>query len=153
MAVTMISSAFCQRERCNPAESRLVINLEPTTSISITSQVNRMVALSRKSPCSQKIISSGLRRMGYLRRQARAFAGEARHQRTREQKTDQARDNPLPLVTSNQIKPADRHAHPQDKAGEEPERGARRGRDFLDRPPKPAKKERPQRRARRGGEQ
>src|SRR5690554_8202282 len=105
MAVTMISSAFCQRERCNPAESRLVISLEPTTRISITAQVNTMVALSRKSPCSQKIISSGLRRMGYLRRKARVFARDAHHQRTCHQKPDQARDNPLPLVAANQIKP------------------------------------------------
>ena len=74
MAVTTISSRFCQRERSNPMESLRVMSFEPTASTSISPQVKTMVALSLRNPYCQKIISSGLRRMaGLCRCSAREF--------------------------------------------------------------------------------
>ena len=63
MPVTTISKRFCQRERFRSVESLRVMSFEPTTSTSISPQVNTIVPLSLKNLCCQKIIWSGLRRM------------------------------------------------------------------------------------------
>ena len=70
MLVTIISSRFCQRDRFESVERLRVTSLEPTTSTSITAQVNTMVPLSLKNPRRQKIIWSALRCMASLLRRS-----------------------------------------------------------------------------------
>ena len=59
MAVTTISSRFCQRERCRPVESLRVMSFEPTASTSISPHVNTIVPLSLRNPYCQKIMLVG----------------------------------------------------------------------------------------------
>jgi hypothetical protein len=54
MAVTMISSRFCQRERFRSVDSLRVMSFEPTASTSISPQVKTMVALSLKTRIARR---------------------------------------------------------------------------------------------------
>src|ERR1035438_4397602 len=142
----MISSRFCQRERFSSVESLRVISFEPATSTSISPHVNTIVPLSLKYPCCQKIIWSGLRRMGSLLFRAawvfRPQPGQPCDGETRNDKPQKAREQPLPLAAGNKVKSRQDNAHAQQPAAEKPERRPG-GRDPLaNRPPQSAEKKR-----------
>src|SRR5665647_692541 len=124
MPVTTISKRFCQRERFKSVDSLRVISFEPTASTSISPQVNTIVALSLKNPCCQKINWSGLRRMtGLLHCRVRMFdwrAGQPHHDDSRDDKSEQTNDDPLPISTPDKIKSTVHDAHPQQHAAEKP---------------------------------
>src|SRR5208282_2526960 len=124
MPVTTISRRFCQRDRFIPVESLRVTSLEPTASTSISPQVNTIVPFSLKTPCCQKIIWSGLRRMNGLLgcgfRVLGPRAGQSHQDESRDDKSDQACDHPFPMPAPDEIKPGQSNAHPQQAAANEP---------------------------------
>ena len=127
-------------------ESLRVMSFEPTASTSISPHVNTMVALSLKNPCCQKMISSGLRRMaGLLRRAVVAVhrrAGKPRHDETRDDKSEQTRQQPLPMTARDKIKSSQGNARPQQQAAEEPKRRLSGRNALAHRPPKAAEENR-----------
>src|ERR1035438_6851136 len=126
MPVTMISSRFCQRDRLSSVESLRVTSFEPTASTSISPHVNTIVPLSLRNPCCQKIISSGLRRIGGLRCPGvmvfHRRAGQPQHDKACQDKAKQTQQPPLPILAPDKIKSRQGNAHPQQHAAEEPQR-------------------------------
>src|ERR1017187_135550 len=126
MPVTTISKRFCQRERLRSGESLRVMSFEPTVSTNINPQVNTIVPLSLKNPCCQKINWSGLRRMtNLLHCRVRMFdrrAGQPHHDDSRDDKSEQTNDDPLPISTPDKIKASEHDAHPHHHAAEKPNR-------------------------------
>src|SRR5271157_958839 len=116
MPVTTISRRFCQRERFRPVESLRVMTFEPTASTSISPHVITIVALSLKNPCCQKIISSGLRCMaGLLCQVSWLFrpSGEPRHDKARNDKSQEAHQQPLPMAARDKIETSQGNARSQ----------------------------------------
>src|SRR5664279_1504766 len=153
MPVTTISKEFCQRERLRSVVSFRVMSLEPAASTSISPHVNAMVALSLKNPSCQKIISSGLRRMaGLLSRGAGAFdrrAGQPRHKKTREDKSEETQQQSLPMTEPDEIEAGQGNAHPQKQAANEPKRRLFGRNTPAHRPPKAAEEDHAEHRSRR----
>jgi hypothetical protein len=78
-----------------------------------------------ENPYCQKIISSGLRRMTGLRSLDSVFdrgAGEPCHDETRDDKSEQTGQQPLPMTVADNIKASDGDSGPQQQAAEKPER-------------------------------
>src|SRR5580698_222450 len=125
MPVTIISRRFCQRERFQSVESLRVMSFEPAASTIISPHVNTIVPLSLKKPCCQKINWSGLRRMrGLLRRKAGMFGWCARqpdHAESRDDKSQEARHNALPIYAPDKIKSKQNNARPQQHTSEKPQ--------------------------------
>src|SRR5271169_2448446 len=142
MPVTTISSRFCQRERCRSIESLRVMSFEPAASTSISPHVNTIVPLSLRNPSCQKIISSGLRRITGLRCPGvMAFdrqAGQPLHDEACQDKADETKQPPLPMLAPDKIKSRQGNAHPQQQAGEEPRRRPLGQNAPENRPPKAA---------------
>src|SRR5512146_3021498 len=122
MAVTTISSRFCQRERARPAESLRVTSFEPTASTNIDPQVIAMVALSLRIPCCQKMMPSGLRCMTALqclwrlvlsRRPRQPRYGDACHD-----KSEETQQQALPMTARDKVKTGEYNAHAQQRAAE-----------------------------------
>src|ERR1039458_9769663 len=152
MPVTMISKRFCQRERLSSVERLRVISFEPTASTSISPHVNTILPLSLKNPCCQKIIWSGLRRMaGLLCCGVRTFDQRARqphHDVSRDAKSEQAYDQPLPIPAPDKIKSKQDHAHPQQHAAEKPQCRMFGRNPLAHRPPKAGEENRAEQKTR-----
>src|SRR5664280_3728851 len=153
MPVTTISRRLCQRERSRPVESFRVMSFEPTASTTITAHVNTIVPFNLNNPYCQKIISSGLRRIfGLLYRDALVISGrpgQPRHHQARDDKSNETKQQPLPLTARNEVKSGERTAHPQQQAAEEPKRRLLRRNTLAHRPPEAAEENGAQQHARR----
>src|ERR1035437_1888580 len=153
MPVTTISKRLCQRERSRPEESLRVMSFEPTANTNISAHVNTIVPFNLNNPYCQKIISSGLRRIsGLLYREALVISGrpgQPRHHQARHDKSDETKQQPLPVTAGNKVKSGQGNAHPQQQAAEEPKRWLLRRNTLAHRPPKAAKENGAQQHARR----
>src|SRR5665647_3695029 len=151
--VTTISRRLCQRERSRPVESFRVMSFEPTASTTISAHVNTIVPFNLNNPYCQKIISSGLRRIsGLLYREALVISGrpgQPRHHQARHDKSDETKQQPLPVTAGNKVKSGQGNAHPQQQAAEEPKRRLLRRNTLAHRPPETTEENTAQQHARR----
>src|ERR1039458_6006413 len=117
MPVTTISRRLCQRERSRPVESFRVMSFEPTANTNISAHVNTVVPFNLNNPYCQKIISSGLRRIPCLlyRAALAVFSRpvQPRHYQARYDKSDETKQQPLPVTAGNKVKSDQGNAHPQ----------------------------------------
>src|SRR5664279_1794090 len=141
--VTTISRRFCHRERFWSVESLRVTSFEPTARMSISPQVNTMVPLSFRNPRCQKIIWSGLRRMGCL---LCRWSRQTNHSKSGSDEPEETQQQSLPMAAREEVESSRDNGYPQHQAAKDPKRGAFGVEALANCPPKAAEEDHAQHR-------